>query len=385
LLQKGGYTAYFGDLGKDSITMLEYFASIPGTEEIRPQYNPATYMLEVIGAGIGRDVKDYSVEYANSELNKQNREKTLALCDPPAEFIRFSTMNFSSIATPFTNQMKNLAKKAARTYWRNPQYNFLRIVLFPIFAVIFGTTFYQLQVTNIKRINSHVGLIYNSMDFIGVINLMTVLEISCAERAVFYRERMSNYYGALPYSLSLFFAELPYLVVVITLFVTIEYWLVGWKETAGAFFFFLLIFFLYTSICTFVGQWMSALMPNAKVANVAVGALSCLFNLFGGYLLPRPAMEGWYQWIQYIMPSSYSLSALVSPQLGTCNDPDVDVGCAVFKDAKGKDISVADWVQKEYAFDPDDMYVYMVALMIFWAVIQTFIFLTLKYVSHLKR
>lgn len=130
---------------------------------------------------------------------------------------------------------------------------------------------------------------------------------------------------------------------------------------------------------------MSALMPNAKVANVAVGALSCLFNLFGGYLLPRPAMEGWYQWIQYIMPSSYSLSALVSPQLGTCNDPDVDVGCAVFKDAKGKDISVADWVQKEYAFDPDDMYVYMVALMIFWAVIQTFIFLTLKYVSHLKR
>ncbi|KAH9136015.1 hypothetical protein AeNC1_019528, partial [Aphanomyces euteiches] len=28
--------------------MLEYFASIPGTEEIRPQYNPATYMLEVI-------------------------------------------------------------------------------------------------------------------------------------------------------------------------------------------------------------------------------------------------------------------------------------------------------------------------------------------------
>ncbi|KAI9979575.1 hypothetical protein PInf_028962 [Phytophthora infestans] len=46
LLQRGGFTAYFGDLGVDSVKMLEYFASIPGTMEIRPQYNPATYMLK---------------------------------------------------------------------------------------------------------------------------------------------------------------------------------------------------------------------------------------------------------------------------------------------------------------------------------------------------
>ncbi|POM63635.1 Pleiotropic drug resistance protein ABC Superfamily, partial [Phytophthora palmivora] len=93
LLQKGGYTAYFGDLGVDSVKMLEYFASIPGTEEIRPQYNPATYMLEVIGAGIGRDVKDYSVEYKNSELCKQNRERTLELAKVSDDFVCHSTLN----------------------------------------------------------------------------------------------------------------------------------------------------------------------------------------------------------------------------------------------------------------------------------------------------
>ncbi|KAE8976687.1 hypothetical protein PR002_g25243 [Phytophthora rubi] len=38
----GGYTTYFGDLGVDSVKMLEYFASTPGTMEIRPQHNPAT-------------------------------------------------------------------------------------------------------------------------------------------------------------------------------------------------------------------------------------------------------------------------------------------------------------------------------------------------------
>ncbi|KAE9279443.1 hypothetical protein PF001_g24715 [Phytophthora fragariae] len=67
-------------------------------------------------------------------------------------------------------------------------YNFMRMFLFPLHAIIFGTTFYLLSAASVKKINPHIGLIYSSMDFTGVINLMTVLEVTCAERAVFYRE-----------------------------------------------------------------------------------------------------------------------------------------------------------------------------------------------------
>ncbi|KAG6615865.1 ATP-binding Cassette (ABC) Superfamily [Phytophthora cinnamomi] len=380
LLQKGGYTAYFGDLGVDSVKMLEYFESIPGTEQIRPQYNPATYMLEVIGAGIGRDVKDYSVEYKNSELYKSNRERTLELAKVSDEFIRHSTLNYKPIATGFWNQLCALTTKQRLTYWRNPQYNFMRMFLFPLFAIIFGTTFYQLSAGSVKKINSHIGLIYNSMDFIGVINLMTVLEVTCAERAVFYRERMSNYYGPLPYSLSLWFAEVPYLIVVIILFVTIEYWLVGWSSNAGDFFFFMFVFYLYTSACTYVGQWMSALMPNEKVANVAVGALSCLFNLFSGYLLPRTAMKHGYKWFQYLMPSSYSMSALVGVQFGYNQDI-----IAVTSKNVTTNMTVAHYIEKTYDFRPDSRYNFMAGLLVIWVVLQVAIYLTFKYVSHLKR
>nr|KAE8946188.1 ABC transporter G family member 37 [Phytophthora fragariae] len=380
LLQKGGYAAYFGDLGVDSVKMLEYFASIPGTEEIRPQYNPATYMLEVIGAGIGRDVKDYSVEYKNSELYRKNRERTLELCEVSDEFVRHSTLNYRPIATGFWNQLGELTKKQRLTYWRNPQYNFMRVFLFPIFAVIFGTTFYQLSAGSVKKINSHIGLIYNSMDFIGVTNLMTVIEVTCAERAVYYRERMSNYYSPLPYSLSLWFAEIPYLIVVIILFVTIEYWLVGWSDNAGDFFFFLFVFYLYTSACTYIGQWMSALMPNEKVANVAVGALSCLFNLFSGYLLPRTAMKAGYKWFTYLMPSSYSLAALVGVQFGDNQDI-----IAVTSGNVTTNMTVAHYIEKTYDFRPERKYNFMVGLIVIWFVVQLAIYLTFKYVSHLKR
>ncbi|KAI9979708.1 hypothetical protein PInf_028057 [Phytophthora infestans] len=380
LLQRGGFTAYFGDLGVDSVKMLEYFASIPGTMEIRPQYNPATYMLEVIGAGIGRDVKDYSIEYKNSELYKSNRERTLLLAEVSSDFVCHSTLNYTPIATGFLNQLKELAVKQQLTYWRNPQYNFMRMFLFPLFGVIFGTTFYQLEADSVKRINSHIGLIYNSMDFIGVINLMTVLEVTCAERAVFYRERMSNYYGPLPYSLSLWFAEVPYLIIVIVLFVTIEYWLVGWSDNGGDFIFFMFIFYLYTSACTYVGQWMSALMPNEKVANVAVGALSCLFNLFSGYLLPRPAMKAGYKWFTYLMPSSYSLAALVGAQFGEVQDV-----ISVTEGGVTTDMTVAQFIEDTYDFRPNRKYNFMAGLLVIWAVLQVAIYLTFKYVSHLKR
>ncbi|ETP46137.1 hypothetical protein F442_07571 [Phytophthora nicotianae P10297] len=380
LLQKGGYTAYFGDLGVDSVKMLEYFASIPGTQQIEPQYNPATYMLEVIGAGIGRDVKDYSVEYKNSELYKSNRERTLELAEVSDDFVCHSTLNYRPIATGFWNQLKELTKKQQLTYWRNPQYNFMRMFLFPLFAVIFGTTFYQLSAASVKKINSHIGLIYNSMDFIGVINLMTVLEVTCAERAVFYRERMSNYYGPLPYSLSLWLAEVPYLIVVISMFVSIEYWLVGWSDNVKDFFFFMFIFYLYTSACTYVGQWMSALMPNEKVANVAVGALSCLFNLFSGFLLPRTAMKPGYKWFQYLMPSYYSLSALAGIQFGDNQDI-----ITVTTKGVASNLTVAAFVKKTYDFHPERKYDFMAGLLVIWAVLQIAIYLTFKYVSHLKR
>ncbi|RAW21404.1 ABC transporter G family member 31, partial [Phytophthora cactorum] len=52
LLKRGGQTVYFGDLGKRAQTMVDYFEAIPGVTPLREGYNPATWMLECIGAGV---------------------------------------------------------------------------------------------------------------------------------------------------------------------------------------------------------------------------------------------------------------------------------------------------------------------------------------------
>ncbi|KAE9357069.1 hypothetical protein PF008_g3339 [Phytophthora fragariae] len=177
---------------------------------------------------------------------------------------------------------------------------------------------------------------------------------------------MPNYYGPLPHSLSLFFAEISYVIVEVILFVVIEYWLVGWSYNGGDFIFFI---YLYMSAFTYVGQWMSALMPNEKVANVAVGALSCLFNLFSGY-----------KSLTYLMPSSYSLAALVGMQFGEIQDV-----ITVTVNGVTTDMTVAEYIADTYDFRPNYKDNFMAGLSVIWVVLQLAIYLTFKYVSHLKR
>ncbi|GBG16264.1 ABC transporter G family member 31, partial [Hondaea fermentalgiana] len=72
---------YFGDLGEKSHFLLEYLEAIPGTPSMpNARYNPATYMLEVIGAGAGEEsLVDYAHEYRESKLRLQNEERIDAL------------------------------------------------------------------------------------------------------------------------------------------------------------------------------------------------------------------------------------------------------------------------------------------------------------------
>ncbi|KAG2792177.1 hypothetical protein PC129_g24527 [Phytophthora cactorum] len=58
LLKRGGETVFAGDLGENAREMIEYFESIEGVTKLETDYNPATWMLEVIGAGVGNSNGD---------------------------------------------------------------------------------------------------------------------------------------------------------------------------------------------------------------------------------------------------------------------------------------------------------------------------------------
>ncbi|EEY60278.1 ATP-binding Cassette (ABC) Superfamily [Phytophthora infestans T30-4] len=64
---------FFGELGKDSCNLIKYFEAAPGVTPIEPGYNPATWMLECIGAGVGASSHTHGIDFAEyfskSDLN----------------------------------------------------------------------------------------------------------------------------------------------------------------------------------------------------------------------------------------------------------------------------------------------------------------------------
>lgn len=79
LLERGGETVYFGDIGQDSRIIREYFARHGA--HCPPNVNPAEYMLEAIGAGVTPRIgyRDWKDVWLDSQEFQQVREEINAI------------------------------------------------------------------------------------------------------------------------------------------------------------------------------------------------------------------------------------------------------------------------------------------------------------------
>lgn len=131
LLAKGGKTVYFGPIGKNSQSLVDYFVR-NGAADCPTGANPAEYMLHVIGAAPGAHtdidwpaVWRQSPEYQSvqAELNRLiSTKQTTNLTDDDAAAQR-------EFAAPFSVQCKEVIKRVFEQYWRSPRYIYSKAVL----------------------------------------------------------------------------------------------------------------------------------------------------------------------------------------------------------------------------------------------------------------
>lgn len=95
-------------------------------------------------------------------------------------------------------------------------------------------------------------------------------------------------YSAMPYAFAQVFIEMPYVLVQAVVYGLIVYAMIGFEWTAAKFFWYL--FFMYGSFLTFTfyGMMAVAMTPNHHIASVVSSAFYGIWNLFSGFLIPRP-------------------------------------------------------------------------------------------------
>ncbi|GMH11879.1 hypothetical protein Nepgr_013720 [Nepenthes gracilis] len=317
LLKRGGEQIYFGPLGRHGRHLINYFEGITGVAKIKDGYNPATWMLEVTSMAQEASLHvDFGDIYRNSKLQRRTKAliNEVSVPAPGSKDLHFTT----KYSQPFLTQCMACLWKQHWSYWRNTLYNAIRILFTAFVGIVFGTIFWRMgsRRDSQQDLFNAMGSMYIAVLFLGVTNASGVQPVVAIERTVFYRERAAGMYSALPYAFGQTLIELPYCLFQAIVYGVIVYAMMNFEWTATKFFWY--IFFMYFSLLyfTYYGMMTVGITPNMNVAAIISSAFYGIWNLFSGFIIPKPRMPIWWRWYYWADPVSWSVYGLLTSQFG---------------------------------------------------------------------
>ncbi|ETL35681.1 hypothetical protein L916_12225 [Phytophthora nicotianae] len=331
LLKRGGEMVFFGELGSKASELVSYFEAIDSVPKLEPDYNPATWMLEVIGAGVGNvnaDVTDFVALFKNSEKNRQlqlnlDREGVTR----PSSSLPALTFGRKRAASSMT-QARFLIKRFFDLYWRTASYNLTRFIISVILGLVFGITYIGAEYSSYQGINSGMGMIFMAASYITFITLSGVLPVTYQERVVFYRERAGQTYNAFWYFVGATIVEIPYCFLATLIFLIIFYPMVGFTGV-GNFFAFWFCLSLLVLMQSYVGQLLIYLLPSLDVASVFALNINSILILFTGMNPPASSLPRGYVWLYHAVPNKYTFASLTAIVFAACDGDGNGPGCQV--------------------------------------------------------
>ncbi|KAH3664070.1 hypothetical protein OGAPHI_004784 [Ogataea philodendri] len=319
-LAKGGRTVYFGDLGDNCQTLIDYFEKY-GSPKCPPEANPAEWMLEVIGAAPGSHaLQDYHEVWLKSTERKVIRDELKRMESELAK-LPVSTVPHAQdeFASSFLTQYLLVTRRVLEQYWRTPTYVWNKIILVVIASLFNGFSFYNAG-TSIQGLQNQMLSIF--MLSIMLLNFVDQMLPQFANQRSLYevRERPSKTFSWQAFILAQVTAEMPYNLICGTIAYFCWYYPVGLYKNAsaahdtaqrGGLNWLLMIGFFAFS--TTLGQAAMAGMDHEDNAANLVSLLYTMALTFCGALV---VPTGFWVFMYRASPLSYWLSSTLSSAVG---------------------------------------------------------------------
>ncbi|KAJ3545283.1 hypothetical protein NMY22_g2500 [Coprinellus aureogranulatus] len=317
LLERGGETVYFGDIGPDSRVLREYFARhgaiCPGN------VNPAEYMLEAIGAGVAprvgdKDWKDVWLESPEYQAVRREIDDIKAAGLAKNEVTKEHT---STYATSFWYQLRLVSARNAVALWRSPEYIFTRIFVCTCISLFVSLSFLQLG-NSVRALQFRVFAIF----WVIVLPAMVMSQIEpmfIFNRRTFIRESSSRIYSPYVFAIGQVLGEIPYSILCALLYWVLMVYPIGFGDgaagTNGTGFQLLIIIFMILFGVT-LGQLIAALSPSVQIAVLFNPFIGLVLSTFCGVTIPYPQLMGfWRSWLYELNPYTRTLASMVSTEL----------------------------------------------------------------------
>jgi ATP-binding cassette, subfamily G (WHITE), member 2, SNQ2 len=315
LLQKGGETVYFGDIGSDANILIQYFRK--NGAYCPSDANPAEWMLDAIGAGIAArigdrdwgDIWQTSPELANikSEIS-QIKEQRVQQVGSETQSVQME------YATPLWHQIKVVSSRTHLAFWRAPNYGFTRLFNHVAIALITGLAYLQLDDSR-SSLQYRIFVIFQSTVLPALI-LAQVEPKYDMSRLIFYRESAAKAYRQFPFALSMVMAEMPYSILCAIGFFFPLYYLPGFQSAssrAGYQFFMILVTELFSVT---LGQMVAAITPSSFISALLNPPIIIVFALFCGVTISKPQIpKFWRAWLYQLDPFTRLIGGMVVTEL----------------------------------------------------------------------
>lgn len=317
LLQKGGQTVYFGDIGENSETLLSYFRR-NGARQCLPSENPAEYILEAIGAGATSEVTEnwHSIWKSSPEFTQTNKEIDRLIAELSSDEVKYeSRLGDSRFATSYFYQFRHVLVRTAITLWRNLNYIMSKMMLLLSSGLYVGFTFFNVGPSFIGLQNSMFAVL---MSLIVSAPLMVQMQSKAAPGKEVYlvRESKSNMFHWSLLLITEYLNELPYQLVFSTIFYVSFYFpmKVHYQASYSGDYFldYCIVFQLYI---VGLGLLLLYVAPNLKSANVLLSLTMSFLLPFAGVFQPKSLMPGFWTFMWKASPYTYFVQNFLGTML----------------------------------------------------------------------
>ncbi|KAK6503559.1 hypothetical protein TWF481_008573 [Arthrobotrys musiformis] len=326
-LAAGGRQIYFGEIGNNSETLINYFESNGGFP-CPSDANPAEWMLEVIGAAPGSHSE---VEWPRVWRESRENSEVLAELDRmekelPHEIVQGPMSNLASskndFAVSFKTQLYYVFIRVWQQYWRTPSYIYAKLILCLLSALFVGFSFFNAG-TSLAGLQGQMFSIFLILTTFGQL-VQQLMPHFVTQRALYEaRERPSRTYKWTAFMVSNLLVELPWQTLAAVLVFFSFYFPTGMYKNAivsntevergGLFFLYCLSFYLFTS--TFGTMVIAGVELAETGGNIANLMFSVCLIFCGVIAQPHTLPVIWRYTLYYISPFTYFVGGILSAGL----------------------------------------------------------------------
>ncbi|CAB9510945.1 Pleiotropic ABC efflux transporter of multiple drugs CDR1 [Seminavis robusta] len=321
LLTKGGNTVFFGELGPDSVRLIDYFES-RGGDPIEFGENPAAWMLSAQTSGAAAE-KDWPEEFKASKQYSELFERIEAAKESPDESKKLSFEN--DYPTTAKERVHMMNRRMVTIYKRSPSYNLARLMISIVYAFIIGSVFLRGEgrrdFWRENEVDAVISTMFFSLIVIGVTVISMAVPVTKTLRDVFYKHRASGMLTHKALSTALFFGEIPYILLISVLFGAIYYATVGLFSSAERFWYFFLFFTLNVANYAYFGQAFICLVKDTPTAGALMGALIGYNVFFSGLIVKPQYFNGPFQMGLWTAPGRFAFEGMVITQFNEIEVP----------------------------------------------------------------